>query len=166
MTARRVTIALLAVLLLAGCDQVHQLMGPETVVPPGLQSTQSAAEVTQKMLAAIAADEKALGRSLAPSRIVRVQLLHAGELYEMKHFDGTNPGGAGASPDGGPGWMVEAVGTFVGIDPQTGQIDALGTHGFHLWDDQGGESWGFIPCWSLPKLSPDELEGVCQPPGG
>jgi hypothetical protein len=81
----------------------------------------------------------------------------------MKHFDGTNPDGAGFSPDGGPGWAVEAVGTFVGVDPQTNQIDSLGTHGFHLWDDAGGESFGFIPCWTRhAAMRAEEMEGVCQ----
>ena len=161
----RLSAGLLAVLLLAGCDQVHQLMGPETVVPPGVQSTHSAAEVSQRMLDAIAADEKTLGRSLAPARIIRVQLLRQGELYEFKRFDGTNPNGIGASPDGGPGWMVEAVGTFVATDPRTGRIDNFGTHGFHLWADQGGESAGFFPCWTAQNLRPEDMEGVCPPPG-
>jgi len=164
-TARRPSVALLALLLLAGCDQVHQLMGPETVVPPDVQSNQSAAEVTQKMFAAIAADEKALGRSLAPPRIVHVQLLRPGELYELKKFDGTNPSRIGAGADDAPVWVVEAVGTFIGVDPRTGRIDALGMHGLHVWADAGDGGDAFIACWSLHPLLPEELEGVCQPPG-
>ena len=162
---RHVLVALLAILLVAGCQQLEQFTGPDTVVPPGIHSSHTAAEMTQRMLAAIAADEKALGRALEPARIVRVQLLHQAEVYEFKHLDGTNPDQSGASPDGGPGWMVEAVGTFVHVDRQTKQIDAIGTHGFHLWDDQGGESWGFIPCWTRNKTAPEQMEGVCQPPG-
>jgi hypothetical protein len=95
----------------------------------------------QKMLEEIAASEQRLGRALAPARIVRIKWLGAGERYELRHFDGSNTNGA----IGGPGWMVEAVGTFIDDYSSPGQIDALGTHGFHLWDDTGGESVGLIP---------------------
>jgi hypothetical protein len=162
-TTARAAVALLAMLLLAGCSHVEQIIGPQTVVPPGVQSSQTAAQVTQKMLAEIAASEKTLGRALAPARIMRIQLLRAGEMFELKHFDGTNPDQVGMSPDDGPGWMVEAVGTFIGVDPQTDQIDSLGTHGFHLWGDAGGESWGFIPCWTRRPMPAESKEGVCQP---
>ena len=90
------------------------------------------------MLASIAADKKKLGRSPAAVRIIRIQG-YTRQLYELKHLDGTNPDGMGVSPNGGPGWVVEAVGTFIGVDPKSNQIDSIGTHGLHLWDDQGGE---------------------------
>ena len=109
----------------------------------------------------IAADERKLGRALAAPRIIRVQLLREDEPYELRHFDGTNPGGTAMSPDEGPGWMVEAVGTFIDQDEETGRIMAQGTHGFHLWDDAGGESWGFIPCWTARPIPAEEMEGIC-----
>ena len=165
MIVRHVLAALLAGLLVNGCQQLAQFTTPDAVVPPDVRSSRTAAEATQMMLASIAADEKKLGRSLAPVRIIRIQLLRAGELYELKHLDGTNPDGMGVSPDGGPGWVVEAVGTFVGVDPKSGQIDSLGTHGLHLWDDQGGESWGFIPCWTRMPMGAEQMEGACGPPG-
>ena len=68
------------------------------------------------MLAEIAASERTLGRALAPPRIIRIQLLRAGELYAMRRLDGSNPDGGGMAPSDGPGWMVEAVGTFLGTD--------------------------------------------------
>lgn len=161
----RASAVLVAVLILAGCQQLQQLTGPDTIVPAGIHSPHTPAEMTQRMLDDIAADEKLLGRSLAPARIIRVQLLRQDELYEFKRFDGTNPNGIGASPDGGPGWMVEAVGTFFSTDPRTGRIDNIGTHGFHLWADQGSESFGFYPCWTAQNLRPEDMEGVCPPPG-
>src|SRR6188768_556475 len=120
MITRRASAAFLTVLLLAACQQLEQFTAPQAVIPPGVQSSQTAADVTQKMFASIAENERTLGRQLAPVRIIRIQLLRASEEYEFKHFDGTSPHGAGASADGGPGWMVEAIGTFVGSDPQTG----------------------------------------------
>jgi hypothetical protein len=164
-TLPRSAAIVLSVLLLAGCDQLQQFTTPNPVVPADVRSTHTAAEAAQKMLAEIAASEKKLGRSLAPARIIKIQLLHAGELYGLNHLDGTNPERMGVSPTDGPGWVVEAVGTFVGVDPGSGQIDALGTHGLHLWDDQGGESAGFIPCWTRLPVAAEEMEGVCAPPG-
>jgi len=162
---RHVSAALLAGLLVAGCQQLTQFTTPNAIVPPDVHSSRTAAEVTEMMLASIAADEKTLGRSVAPFRIIRIQLLRAGELYEMKHLDGTNPNGVGVSPDGGPGWVVEAVGTFIGVDPKSNQIDSIGTHGLHLWDDQGSEASAFIPCWTRFPMGADEMEGICAPPG-
>ena len=131
------------------------------VIPPGIVTTGTADRYARLMLDEIAASERKLGRSLAPARIVRIQLLRPDETYWGKHFDGTNPGGFGMSPDGGPGWIVEAVGTFIGEDPRTGRIDSLGMHGFHLWGDAGGESWGFIPCRVKVPVPAAELEGTC-----
>jgi hypothetical protein len=77
---------------------------PVVVIPPGIVSSRTADEVPRLMLDEIATSERRLGRALAPARIVRIQLLRPGEMYEARHFDGTNPGGVGMSPDGGPGW--------------------------------------------------------------
>ena len=160
--------AVLAIASLVACQPgtspVQALLpqqAPQIIVPPGVVSTQTAQDVAQKMLNEIAINEGKLGRPLAAPRIVRIQLLRAGELYEMRHFDGSNPDGSGMSPDGGPGWMVEAVGTFIGVDHRTGQILSRGTHGFHLWDDAGGESFGFIPCWTIKPAPVGRLEGSC-----
>lgn len=167
MGAVRLVVAALVVASLVGCQPgtspVQALLpqqGPQIIVPPGVVSSQTAQGVAQKMLDEITANEGKLGRPLAAPRIVRIQLLRAGELYEMRHFDGSNPDGSGMSPSNGPGWMVEAVGTFVGQD-LTGQIISRGTHGFHLWDDDGGESAGFIPCWTIKGAPPGRLEGAC-----
>ena len=91
---------------------------------------------------------------LAPARIVRIQWVGAGERYELRHFDGSNTNGS----IGGPGWMVEAVGTFIDDYSSPGQIDALGTHGFHLWSDPytGEESFDFIACWTRRPMPPDQ----------
>jgi hypothetical protein len=113
------------------------------------------------MLAEIAANERTLGRALAPARILRVRRLAAGETYWMDHLDGTNPNRSGFSPVGGGGWAVEAMGTFLGRDPMTGQLDSRGMHGFYLWGDTGGQSSGFIPCWTRVPAPKEELEGSC-----
>jgi hypothetical protein len=114
------------------------------------------------MLALIAANERRLGRVLAPARIIRIQWVDTGELFELRHFDGSNTNGA----IGGPGWGVEAVGTFIDDYSSPGQIDALGTHGFYMWSDTEGESsaYGFIPCWTRQPMPPDQLEGQCEGP--
>lgn len=164
----RLVVAALVVASLAGCQPgtspVQALLpqqGPQIIVPPGVVSTQTAQGVAQKMLDEIAANEGRLGRPLAAPRIIRIQLLRPGEPYEIRHFDGANPDGSSMSADSGPGWMVEAVGTFVGVDPLSGQIMSRGTHGFHLWDDDGGESSGFIPCWAIKPAPVGRLEGSC-----
>jgi hypothetical protein len=168
MSAARLIVSMLAVASLFSCQPgtspVQALLpqqGPQIIVPPGVLSSQTAQSVAQKMLDEIAANEGTLGRPLSAPRIIRIQLLRSGELYEMRHFDGTNPDGGGLSPSNGPGWMVEAVGTFLGVDHRTGQIVSLGTHGFHLWDDAGGESFSFIPCWTIKPVPPGRLEGAC-----
>ena len=77
---------------------------PEVVIPAGVVSTQTAEQVTRKMLDEITANERKLGYALAPARIVRIQLLRSGEMYPLRRFDGVNPGGAAIGPDGGP-WL-------------------------------------------------------------
>jgi hypothetical protein len=166
--ADRLIVAVLAIASLVGCQPgtspLQALLpqqGPQIIVPPGVVSTQTAQGVAQKMLDEIAANEGKLGRPLAAPRIIRIQLLRPGEPYEVRHFDGTNPDGEWMSPDSGPGWMVEAVGTFLGVDHRTGQIVSRGTHAFHLWDDDGGESSSFIPCWTIKPAPAGRLEGAC-----
>jgi hypothetical protein len=112
------------------------------------------------MLDAIAANERMLGRALAPARLIRIRLLRDGESFELRRFDGTGAVYRGFASDG-PGWAVEAVGTFIYGD---GQIDSLGTHGFTIWGDAGGEMISFFPCWSAAQPRPEEMEGECGPP--
>jgi hypothetical protein len=158
MGSARIAVVVLAVIVVGACIGSNN---PRVVIPPGVTSTRTADEVRRFMLAEIAANERTLGRALAPARVIRIQLLRSGEIYETRHFDGTNPDGAGMSPSDGPGWMVEAIGTFVSTDDSTGAVVARGTHGFHLYDDAGGESWAFIPCWTLSPLPPEQKEGRC-----
>src|SRR5262245_24923205 len=169
-TIHRVTIALLlSAWLVVGCadstippDAVPETpAAPVIVIPVAVVSSRTADQVAKMILDALGANERKHGPALAPALIVRIQLVRAGEMFELKHFGGTNPGGSGMSPDGGPGWMVEAVGTFIGEDRRTGQIDSLGMHGFHLWDDAGGEGWGFIACRTRMPQPAAEMEGVC-----
>jgi hypothetical protein len=148
-------------LALGACQALDVRPPPEIVIPAGVVTSQTADGVAKRMLAEIAASERTLGRSLAQPRIIRIQLLHKDEMYELRHLDGTNPSGMGVSPSEGPGWMVEAIGTFVGQDHVSGQIVSRGTHGFHLWEDGGGEAWGFIPCWSLQPMPVEDMEGSC-----
>jgi hypothetical protein len=131
------------------------------VIPAGVVSTQTAEQVTRKMLDEITANERKLGYALAPARIVRIQLLRSGEMYPLRRFDGVNPGGAAIGPDGGPGWVVEAVGTFLYFDRQTSKLTSKGTHGFHAWDDAGGEAISFFSCWDQPPMDPAFTEGSC-----
>ena len=151
---------LLAALLLTGCG-VPPGVGPMRTARPTDDPRPPQVRFSERMLAEITANEQKLGRVLAPARIIRVQRLGEGELYELRHFDGSNPDGGGVSPSDGPGWVVEAVGTFIDENLDTGQIDALGTHGLHLWDDAGGESMGLIPCWTRQPTPPDRMEGQC-----
>ena len=131
------------------------------VIPPGIVSTQTADQVTRKMLDEIAANERRLGRVLAPARILRVQLLRNGEMYPTSRFDGTNPDGAALGPTDGPGWVVEAVGTFMYYDRNTGLLESMSMHAFHEWDDAGGEGWIAHPCWVRGPRPPGGFDGIC-----
>ena len=126
-TFTRASALLLAALLLTGCGAPPGA-GPMTRVGPTDDTGPTGQMFGDKMLAEIAANEQQLGRVLAPARIIRIKRLREDERYELRHFDGSNPDGLAFSPSDGPGWMVEAVGTFIGED-------AIGSHGFHLWDD-------------------------------
>ena len=142
-------------------------LGPEVIIPPDVASTQTADEVAKKMLAAIAANERGLGRALAPPRIIRIQLLRPGEVYSMRHLDGMG-GLLALSPRGGaPAWAVEAVGTF--IDPigrDGGLATNIGTHGIEIWGDDGRGGYDWFPCWvrTSDELHANNMEGQCAPP--
>ena len=157
--------ALLAITLLLGaCDSAGPVAvqpTPELVIPAGVRSTETADQIAQRILTEIAANERLLGRRLAEPRIVRIQLLRAGETYWMRRLDGTGDFG-GMSPDGGPGWMVEAVGTFTDVYPGDNQTPSIwGAHGFRRWDDAGSEGYGLIPCGGFEPLPADQREGMC-----
>ena len=164
----RMTIFAAAVVLATACGAPDDTgsptptPGPIVIIPPGVVSSRTADQVARMMLAEIAQNERTLGRALARAQIIRIQLLRPGEMYEFRHFDGTNPEGVSMGPDGGPGWMVEAIGTFIGTDRRTGMVDSLGIHGFHEWDDAGSEGFGFNPCWSLILRPAASMDGVCR----
>jgi hypothetical protein len=160
---RLVFVALVA-LLVTGCQEINTLLSrPEVIVPPGVTSAQTADQVAKRMLDEIAANERKLGRALAPARIVKIQLLQMGEMLPLRHFDGTNPGGGAMGPSQGPGWMVEAVGTFLDFDRRNPEVlAAMGTHGFREYDDKGGDGLAFIACWTLNPVPPAQLEGTCR----
>ena len=107
--------AILAItMLIAACESTVTVQPtPEVIIPPGVISTQTADQVVQRTLAMIADNEQQLGRRLAEPRIVRVQLLRAGEVYPFRRLDGTGDFGEVGPGAEGPGWMVESIGTFV-----------------------------------------------------
>ncbi len=140
---------------------------PVIVRPPGVVSTQTADEVAKKMLEAIAANERGVGRALAPPRLIRIQLLRPGEVYSMRHLDGTG-GPLELSPRGGaPGWVTEAVGTFIdAIGRDGGLPTSIGTHGFRIWGDDGQGAYDWFTCWvrTSDEFLANEIEGQCAPP--
>ena len=115
------------------------------------------------MLEEIAANEGLLGRRLAEPRIVRIQLLRAGEIYWMRRLDGTGDFGV-RPPDDGPGWMVEAVGTFTDVGPEEDAAETVDLGRSWLsplgWR-AGGEGFGLIPCGGFMPIPADQREGTC-----
>ncbi len=85
----------------------------------------------------------------------------------MRRLDGTGSLGD-LSPRGrAPGWVVEAVGTF--IDPigrDGGLATNIGTHGFRMWGDDGLGAYDWYPCGvrTPDELHANEMEGQCSPP--
>jgi hypothetical protein len=167
MIAGRCVAGLYLTLALAACDSSiaePQPTGPEVIVPPGVTSPHRPEEMARRMLDRISRYERVVGRSLAEPRIIRVQLLRPGEVYEARHFDGTNPLELELSPTLRPGWVVEAVGTFTSLDLDPGERPASwGTHGWIMWEDDGAETGGFAPCWSREVIPPEHLDGSCPP---
>jgi hypothetical protein len=135
---------------------------PQVIIPADVRSTQTADEVAQRMLAIIARNEERLGRRLAQPRILHIQLLREGEVYWLHHLDGTGPPGHGLGPSEGPGWVVEAVGTMLPPDRGQTSFTKWGIHGWHLWEDAGGESYGFSPCGGTVAIPPEQLDGSCS----
>ena len=168
MTAIGRSAGLVTALLLAACSAITPY---EVVIPSGVVSVLTAQQVAQKTLDEIAANERKLGYALASARIVRVQFLQPGERYTLRRLDGAAGGEVEMhQPEGQMSWAVEAEGTFLQVDPQTGLIDSKGMHGLMGWDDavQGGRSYGhFIPCWDLlvPPAAEEAMnwEGRCPP---
>lgn len=150
----RLISVILAVVFLTGCQS------PQIVIPSGVLSNQTADQVARKMLDEIKANELKLGRTLAPARIIKIRLLRPGETYPIQHLDGTSPGDSSLGPGGG--WVVEAVGTFLRYDFQTGQLSALGIHGFNEWLENGDEVRSFNPCWVANPALATSLDGTCR----
>jgi len=164
MTGRIAVAALILFVVVTACAFQPE---PELIIPLGAPSRQSADEVAKQMLAFIAANERGLGRALTPPRIIRIQLLRPGEVYSMRHLDGTgsllelSPRGAA------PAWVVEAVGTFMDpIGRDGGLATSIGTHGFRMWGDDGRGAYDWFPCWVRTTNEPhaNEMEGQCAPP--
>ena len=117
------------------------------------------AQIGQAIFYEIAANEARLGRALATPRIIRIVHLGQSERFQPKRLDGSD---AGYAYLGGPGWLVEAVGTFISCCPDE-RIDSIGMHGFFRWDDSLYETgFGFIPCWTRQPTPPGGLEGMCK----
>jgi hypothetical protein len=133
---------------------------PVLVVPAGLVTTQTADAVVDKTIAAIRRDEHAFGRALGPIRILRVELMGAGQTFWANRLDGSNPNQMGLSPDGSSGWIVEALGTFLYDDPRDDVHKDVGRHGFYLWADDGGEGKAIYTCWS--SMPTHALEETCE----
>jgi hypothetical protein len=141
----------------------HLPDGVEVEIPTGFTMHFTPREVEQMTLARIALDEQRLGRVLLPAHVLKIAVVPAGTVYWPTRRDGTNPNQSGFGPDRGPGWVVVAEGTFVGLNRQTNTIDSHGTLGYFGFDDMdnGGESRIFIPCWFASPVPPDQLEGSC-----
>ena len=133
---------------------------PVIVVPAGLTSTQTADGVIAKTIAAIRRDEMALGRSLGPIRILRVELVPAGQTFWTNRLDGTNPNQAGLGPGESNGWVVEALGTILYDDPRDNVHKDIGRHGFYLWGDDGSQSKSMYTCWS--SMPGHGIEETCD----
>jgi hypothetical protein len=172
-----VVVALLSIALgaamVAGAFRIAEppiVFQPETevIIPPGVISTQTADQVSNRMLGVIADNERAVGRALAPPRIIRIQLLRPGDAWSIVQLDGTGSMGGGVDPEQhGPAWLVEAVGTF--IDPigrDGGLPTSIGTHGYRIWGDNGRGSYDWFPCWvrTLDEFNAGNMEGVCAAP--
>jgi hypothetical protein len=152
---QRLVVTLMAcVLVVAACAAP----APEVIAPPGVTSKRTADEVARMMLSEISTSERTLGRRLAEPRIIRIQLLRPGEMYPQRRLDGSNPGQGAMGPSTQPGWMVEAIGTFVDMEPLP---ETWGTHGFHLWEDDGSEGFGFFPCGGTAPINSSFAEGSC-----
>lgn len=141
----------------------HLPDGVEVEIPTGFTMHFTPGEVEQMTLARIALDEQRLGRVLLPAHVLKIAVVPAGTVYWATRRDGTNPNQSGLGPDGGPGWVVVAEGTFVGVDHQTNTIDSHGTLAYYGFDDMdnGGEGRIFIPCWFASPVPPAQLEGSC-----
>lgn len=128
----------------------------------GLRLARTPAEVERLALDQIAADERLLGRVLAPARVLRVMDLPAGATLPAPRADGTNPTRAALGPHVGDGWVVVAEGTQVHTDRATGAIDRHGTRGYFWFDDRDDAIERIIiPCWTSPNVPVVPLEGSC-----
>ena len=155
---------------------------PEIVIPAGVVSPKSAAQVAEMALEAIAHSERGFadlagrgmpgfgtGHPIEPARIIRIQLMHPGETYPMRHFDGTSPEGAVMSGDGGVGWVVETVGTdwqafFDRTTPGYNiTLQSKAAHRFFRFDDSSPDVSDLrsFPCWTVDRAYPYPMDGNC-----
>jgi len=140
---------------------------PEVIIPPGVATTRTAEEVAQMMLAEIATNERAVGRALAPPRIIRIQLLGPRDIYYVRYLSDGRIGLDATPRRGAPSWVVDAVGTF--IDPigrDGGLATSIGTHGYYMWGDDGLGAYEWFPCWvrTSDEYGSGNMEGQCGPP--
>ena len=154
---------------------------PEVVIPSGVVSRKSADQVAQMALEEIDYKERHFaelaGRGvvgatrfpLAPARIIRIQLMRAGETYPMRHFDPTSPEGAAMSGDGGVGWVIEAIGTdyteHLDRSNVSGTIllDSKAVHRFFRFDDSSPDMSSILsfPCWTADASFRYPMDGNC-----
>ena len=139
-----------------------ELPPPLIIRPPGANSTQTPEQVAHLALADIGANARQLGYAISPARIIRIQLLLPGEAYRLHRLDGS-PIVLSLGPAGGPAWVVEAVGTYVGLDPRdpAKTIHWKGAHGFFLYADDGSSESYALPCWVLQASEDVPMEGQC-----
>ena len=157
-TANSVSALAVAALLL-GCGAPPPGVGPTTLAQPTADTRPPEERFVQATLSQITFNERRLGRALVVPRIIRIQHLRSNERFALKRLDGSDPR-LGAA--GGPGWIVEAVGTFIG-ESADDRIESLGTHGYYRWDEAGFDSgFGFIPCWTRQQRPPEQMEGTCE----
>jgi hypothetical protein len=153
-----VSALVVAGLLSIGCGAPPGV-GPTTRAQPTTDTRPPEERLGQATLSQITFNEARLGRALVVPRLIRIQHLCSDERFALKRLDGSDPG-LGAA--GGPGWIVEAVGTFIG-ESGDDHIDSLGMHGYYQWDEAGIDSgFGFIPCWTRQPTPPERLEGTCE----
>lgn len=133
---------------------------PIFVIPDGISTVQTADGVIGRTIAAIQADELALGRDLGPIRVLRAELVPAGQMIPTTRLDGSNPGAGGLGPSATSGWVVEAMGTFLYQDWRDPTHQDVGRHGFYLWADDGETGRAMFTCWS--SVPGHVLEETCD----
>lgn len=116
---RRMMLATVIAILVAGCGELQTLLSPIDIrIPPDVQPRMTASEVQAVALARIAEMERELGGALRPARVVRLTASTSlGRII----------------------WTVDAEGTFGGFGgPAPGhQIGPVATGHFEILDSDG-----------------------------